>query len=184
MGTSSPTPLTATITSNTCTSGWKGVTVLYHCNNCPDIPPYTQYTYTYTATSNRTRIAFAFREDEGCFALDAVSVRSIAAPTIELIANNDFETGTLSSWTYFNPNGAISAGAVKQNSDSFECMSYTYQAQSGSYFYYDGAVGNCDYLIQMFSTIVGQTYTISYWLYNRDTVSASSVDVIISIYKN
>ncbi|CAF2417692.1 unnamed protein product [Rotaria sp. Silwood2] len=179
--TTTTTAATVTITSNTCTSGWKGVTVLYHCNNCPDIPPYTQYTYTYTAISNRTRIAFSFREDEGCFALDAVSVRSIAAPTIELIANNGFETGTLSSWTYCNPNSAISAGAVMQNSDSFQCMGYTDQAQSGSYFYYDGAVGNCDYLIQMFSTIVGQTYTISYWLYNQGSAHPSSADVIISI---
>ncbi|CAF2407600.1 unnamed protein product [Rotaria sp. Silwood2] len=176
--TTTTTAATVTITSNTCTSGWKGVTVLYHCNNCPDIPPYTQYTYTYTAISNRTRIAFSFREDEGCFVLDAVSVRNIA---IELIANNDFETATLSSWTYCNSNSTTSAGAVMQNSDHFECMANTYQVESGNYFYYDGAVGNFDYLIQMFSTLVGQTYTISYWLYNQGSAHPSSADVIISI---
>ncbi|CAF0739805.1 unnamed protein product [Rotaria sordida] len=180
--TTTTTASTVTITSNTCTAGWKGVTVLYHCTSCPNIVPYTQYTYTYTAISNRTRIAFAFREDEGCFALDAVSVRRLTAPTIELIGNNDFETGTLSSWTYCNPNSASSAGEVIPNSDNFQCMTSTYQAKSGSYFYYDGAVGNCDYLIQTFSTIVGQTYTISYWLYNRgNTAYPSSADVIISI---
>ncbi|CAF1012788.1 unnamed protein product [Rotaria sp. Silwood1] len=179
--TSRTTTSVTTITSNSCTSGWKSVTLLYHCSNCPDIAPYTQYTYTYTAISNRTRIAFAFREDSGCFALDAVSVRSIITPSTELIANNGFETGTLSSWTYCNPSSATAAGEVKQNSDSFQCMGYTYQAQSGTHFYYDGAVGNCDYLIQMFTTIVSQTYTISYWLYNQGTGSASSADVIISI---
>ncbi|CAF0745197.1 unnamed protein product [Rotaria sp. Silwood1] len=179
--TTTTTAATVTITSNSCTSGWKSVTLLYHCSNCPDIAPYTQYTYTYTAISNRTRIAFAFREDSGCFALDAVSVRSIITPSTELIANNGFETGTLSSWTYCNPSSATAAGEVKQNSDSFQCMGYTYQAQSGTHFYYDGAVGNCDYLIQMFTTIVSQTYTISYWLYNQGTGSASSADVIISI---
>ena len=117
----------------------------------------------------------------GCFALDAVSVRSITAPTVELIANNGFETGDLSSWTYCNPQSATSAGEVIKNSDNFQCMGYTYQAKIGSHFYYDGAVGNADYLIQTFPTIIGATYTISYWLYNQGSGSASSADVIISI---
>ena len=117
----------------------------------------------------------------GCFALDVVSIRSITAPTVELIANNDFETGTLSSWTYCNPQSAVSAGEVIKNSDNFLCMSYIYQAKSGTHFYYDGAVGNADYLIQTFPTTVGTTYTISYWLYNQGSGSASSADVIISI---
>lgn len=169
------------ITSNTCTSGWKGVTVLYHCDNGSNISPYKQYNYTYTAILNQTRIAFSFREDAGCFALDNVSVRNTAAPTVELIANNDFETGTLSSWTYCNPQSASSAGQVKKNSDNFQCMGFTYQAKSGTYFYYDGAVGNCDYLVQTFATDIGSTYTISYWLYNQGIGSASSADVVISI---
>jgi hypothetical protein len=60
-------------------------------------------------------------------------------------------------------------------------MSVIYQARSGTHFYYDGAVGNCDYLIQTFATNIGATYTISYWLYNQGIGSASSADVIISI---
>ena len=169
------------ITSNICTVGWNGVTVLYHCDNCPDISPYAQFTYTYTAISNQTRITFAFREDVGCFALDAVSVRSTSAPTVELIANNDFETGSLSSWTYCNPKSATSGGEVIKNSQNINCVGFTYQAKSGSHFYFDGAVGNADYLIQTFPTNVGSTYTISYWLYNQGTASASSADVIISV---
>ena len=100
---------------------------------------------------------------------------------MELIANNDFETGSLSPWTYCNPKSAASPGKVIKNSDYEQCLGYTYQAKSGSHFYFDGAVGNADYLIQTFLTTVGTTYTISYWLYNQGSGSASSADVIISI---
>ncbi|CAF1235174.1 unnamed protein product [Adineta steineri] len=136
---------TASITSNTCTSGWTGVTILYHCTNCTTIHPYAYYSYTYVAIATLTRISFSFREDNGCFAIDTVSVRSTAAPTVELISNNDFETGSFSSWTYCNPNGASAAGKVYH---SLFCVSYTLTPKSGSYFYYDGAVGNNDYLSQ------------------------------------
>ncbi|CAF3429977.1 unnamed protein product [Rotaria sp. Silwood1] len=91
------------------------------------------------------------------------------------------QANTLPSWTYCNPSSATAAGEVKQNSDSFQCMTYIHQGQSGTDFYYDGAVGNCDYLIQMFTTIVSQTYTISYWLYNRGSAQPSGADVIINI---
>ncbi|CAF1576424.1 unnamed protein product [Rotaria magnacalcarata] len=172
---------TVAITSNACTSGWKGATILYHCDNCPDIMPYAQYAYTYTAIVNRTRIAFAFREDNGCFALDTITVRSLSAPGIELTANGDFETSDLTSWTYCNPNGASSAGAVTSNSDNFLCINAILQAHTGNYFYYDGAVTNCDYLFQTFATTVGAAYNISYWLFNEGSSSPSSADVIISV---
>ncbi|CAF3637806.1 unnamed protein product [Rotaria sp. Silwood1] len=141
----------------------------------------TQSTYTYAAISNRTRIAFSFREDIGFFALDAVSVRSITASTVELIANNDFATGTMSSWTYCNPNSATAAGEIKANSNNFQYGSYFHQAQSGTHFYTDGAVGAADYLIQMFSKTLDTIYTISYWLYNICSGTHISADVIISI---
>ena len=68
-----------------------------------------------------------------------------------------------------------------KNSDNFQSMGYTYQAKSGTHFYVDGAVGNADYLFQIFPTTIGATYTISFWLYNRGSGTASSADVIISI---
>ncbi|CAM4930969.1 unnamed protein product [Rotaria socialis] len=169
-----------TITSNTCTSGWKGIIVLYHCDNCPNVQPYTQYTYTYTAIANLTRLTFAFREDVGVFALDTVSVTSILAPSVQLLANNGFETGSESSWTYCCPSTATSWAGVGKYSDNIYNMGVTYQSQSGTYFYYDGTGSGCDYLSQKFSTTVGGTYTISYWLYNLGSGSASSADVIMS----
>ncbi|CAF4011783.1 unnamed protein product, partial [Rotaria sordida] len=179
--TTTTTVTTESITSNGCTSGWKGVTILYHCDNCQNISTYTQYTYTYTAISNRTRITFAFREDIGYFALDTVSVRSITNPTVELISNNGFETGTTSPWIYCNPGGATAAGTIKANSNNFNYLGYLYQAQSGTRFYIDGAVGDADYLSQIFSTTIGTTYNISYWLVNMGSGTLNSADVIISI---
>ncbi|CAF3481291.1 unnamed protein product [Rotaria socialis] len=142
--------------------------------------PYTQYTYTYTAIANLTRLTFAFREDVGVFALDTVSVTSILAPSVQLLANNGFETGSESSWTYCCPSTATSWAGVGKYSDNIYNMGVTYQSQSGTYFYYDGTGSGCDYLSQKFSTTVGGTYTISYWLYNLGSGSASSADVIMS----
>ncbi|CAM4819243.1 unnamed protein product [Rotaria magnacalcarata] len=169
-----------TITSNACTSGWKGIIVLYHCDNCPNVQPYTKYTYTYTAIANLTRLTFAFREDVGVFALDTVSVTSILAPSVQLLVNNGFETGSESSWTYCCPSTATSWAGVGQYSANIYNMGVTYQPQSGTFFYYDGTGSGCDYLSQKFSTTVGGTYTISYWLYNLGSGSASSADVIMS----
>jgi hypothetical protein len=85
------------------------------------------------------------------------------------------------SWTYCNPQSASAGGEILDNSAYFQCMGYTYQAESGTYFYYDGAVGNNDYLTQTFTTNIGSTYTISYWLYNQGIGLDSSADVIISV---
>ena len=101
-------------------------------------------------------------------------------PGVELIANNGFETGNLNSWTYCNPAGATSAGAVKATTDYLFCEGVYYQAKLGSYYYYDGAVGNIDYLYQVFNTEVGQTYTVSYWLFNLGSGTASNAYVMVS----
>jgi hypothetical protein len=144
--------------------------------------PYVQYIYTYVAIANQTRITFAIREDVGFFALDSISVRSTTAPTVELLTNGGFELGSLSYWTYCNPAGSSYSGTLKQTSDNFSHNGQAFSPQAGSYYYVDGAVGQADYLSQMFATNIGGTYNISFWLFNHGTGSAgSNVNFIISI---
>ncbi|CAF3267648.1 unnamed protein product [Rotaria socialis] len=175
-------PTTITITSNGCASNWTAASILYHCDNCTNVIPYAQYTYTYVAIANATRISFAFREDLGFFLLDDVSVVNINAPSVQLIVNGAFETGSLSSpWMYYNPYGASVPGFILSNSVNLTWDGIPFLAHSGSYCYCDGAVTYADYLSQTFPTKVGDTYNISYWLYNRGSGSASCADVLLSI---
>ncbi|CAF1264266.1 unnamed protein product [Adineta steineri] len=180
--TTTTTAATASITSNTCTSGWTGVTILYHCTSCPTIYPNAYYSYTYVAIANLTRISLVLREDVGCFAIDNVSVRSTAAPSVELISNNGFETGNLSSWTYCNPGGASVPGAGEVF-NSLLCISLTLVPKSGSYFYCDGVVGYNDYLSQTFTTVIGQLYNVSFWLSNDagNNNGTSAADILLSV---
>lgn len=151
------------------------------CTNCPNISPYKQFSSTYVAISNFTRVTFTFREDIGYFALDAVSIRSLLAPSVELLANGGFENGTLSSWLYCNPSGAPYPGTIKQNSNNFTAQGQLYQSYSGNYFYLDGAVGKADYLSQTFATQPGATYNLSFWLYNQGSGTNNIANVVFSI---
>jgi hypothetical protein len=151
------------------------------CTNCSDINPYQQYAYNYVAIANQTRITFALHEDVGYFALDDISVRSTSAPSVELLTNGDFETGNLSSWIYCNPTGSSNSGTLEQTSDNFTAQGQNYSAHGGNYYYVDGAIGQADYLSQMFATNIGQMYNISFWLYNEGSGSNSDANIIISI---
>ncbi|CAF0876123.1 unnamed protein product [Rotaria sordida] len=172
---------TVTITSNTCTSGWTGVTVFTVCTSCPNINSYQQYTYTYVAIGTQTRISFALREDVGFFALDDISVRSNSAPTVELLTNGGFEGGSYSPWIYCNPSGSSYAGEIERTSNNFYYSGTTYAAHSGNYYYVDGAVGKADYITQKFASTIGTTYTISFWLFNKGSSSNSDVRIILSV---
>ncbi|CAF4345565.1 unnamed protein product [Rotaria socialis] len=172
---------TVTITSNACTSGWTGITVFTVCTSCPNMIPYRQYTYTYVAIANQTRISFALREDAGFFGLDDISVTGSSAPTVELIGNGGFETGSFSPWVYCNPAGASYAGVIQKTSDYFSFGGQTYAAHLGVYYYCDGAVGFADYISQKFATNIGEAYTISFWLFNEGSISNNDVRVILSI---
>jgi hypothetical protein len=135
----------------------------------------------YVAIATQTRITFAIREDTGYFAVDDISVTDTDAPTIELITNGGFETGTFSSWVYCNPAGSSFPGTLEQTSSNFLAQGHTYSAHGGNYYYLDGAVGQADYLSQMITTTIGETYNISFWLYNHGSGTNSNVNVIISI---
>ncbi|CAF3066441.1 unnamed protein product, partial [Rotaria sp. Silwood2] len=139
---------------------------------------YVQYTYTYVAIASTTRITLSLREDNYFFGLDNITVYNNAAPSTQVLLNGDFETCTLSSWVYCNPSNAAFSGQVQTT--SFSSNGQTYSAYSGSCFYLDGAVGAPDYLSQTFATIVGNTYTISFWLYNPSGGTGVSIDILMS----
>ncbi len=108
-------------------------------------------------------------------------MRNISAPTVELLTNYGFETGNFSPWIYCNPAGSSYAGVIELTSNNFIAEGKTYAAHSGNYYYLDGAVGQADYLSQTFTTNIGETYNISFWLYNQGSGSNSNADLIISI---
>jgi hypothetical protein len=108
-------------------------------------------------------------------------VRNTSAPSVELLTNGGFETGDFTSWTYCNPAGAAYPGTLKKTSDNFVAHGQAYAAHSGIYYYLDGAVGSDDYVSQTFSTVIGATYNISFWLFNHGFSSNSDFNIIISI---
>jgi hypothetical protein len=116
---------------------------------------YQQYVYSYAATSTTTILSFGFRQDPSWWAMDDVYViDTVTSQTI----NNDpsFESGSLSlCCTMCN----LSSGSVGGQISS----SYPH---TGIYNYYDGSIGNLDYLIMTLTTVSGRVYSVSFWLKN------------------
>jgi hypothetical protein len=72
------------------------------------------------------------------------------------VQNPGFETGALTGYYAFcNPSSSAAAGTVSGAN-----------ARSGTFCYYDGSVGNPDYLSQTMAAVPNTYYTISFWLYN------------------
>jgi hypothetical protein len=79
---------------------------------------------------------------------------SVYQGSTQMISNGGFETGDLTGWNYSGSCGS-SPGAVGSGS-SF--------ANSGNYFYYDACSNFGDTISQTFTTVIGDTYDISFWL--------------------
>ena len=133
----------------------------------PIFPAYTQYTASFMATSAASTVTFVFRYDPGFFAFDNVSVVDAASPSVNLLLNPSFELGAPTNpgdgapdWTYFQQDGVTWLG--------FETSSTTcgcdLSAQSGTYFWDDGATGGYDGIDQTFATTAGDTYDVSFYL--------------------
>jgi hypothetical protein len=117
---------------------------------------YTQYTTSFVATGTTTNVSFAFREDPAFLFLDDVSVTTGGGPN--LLTNPGFELGPVGAnaptgWTYLNSFGATFAGVVEANGP-----------HTGSNNYYDGAVQAYDGITQAIATVIGETYTVTFWL--------------------
>ena len=107
----------------------------------------------------------AFRQDPSYWCLDDISV---SYNGVQMWQNGGFEVSPLTQYyNYCNPSGASASGTI-----STSCI------HSGSYSFYDGSVGFSDYLSQSFTTAIGATYNISFWLANQGGTPNSALIII------
>lgn len=123
---------------------------------------YTQYSVTFIAGATTEDVTFAFRNDPGYSAVDNVSVTAMGSST-NLISNGSFASG-LSGWNYDNVYGATFGGVVSSGcqglpNDTGDTANWC-----------DGATQAYDAIDQTISTVVGQTYTITF---DQDVVDAT-----------
>jgi hypothetical protein len=127
---------------------------------------YVQYSVDFTATAAMTNISFAIRNDPGFFGLDDVTLLNKTTSTAVPVVNGGFESGIVGNnapvgWTYLNTFGGFS-GHVQNNAGGVGV------AHTGTNFYRDGAFQAYDGITQGFTTVVGDTYTISFFLINEN----------------
>ncbi|CAF3349095.1 unnamed protein product [Rotaria socialis] len=118
---------------------------------------YQLYTFTYVTRngSNSSLLRFNFRHDSMFWALDGVQVID-SVSFAPVIANGGFETiNSNESWTVCNPSNSCFPGEISSN-----------YSRTGQYSYLDGAMNNPDYLVQLFPTVSGRLYFVSFWLKN------------------
>ncbi len=153
------------IVFNSCTASMSNPEILLYLSNVSPFD-YQQYVYSYTATSTTTILIFAFRQDPNYWALDDVYViDTVTNQTIN--SDPSFESGTLDCCSLCNPSGSSSAGEVSSS-----------DPHTGYYSYFDGAVGNPDYLILNLTTVSGLLYSVSFWLANLGDPTNSATVLI------
>lgn len=144
-------------TTNICGSTYK---TLLHLENPPATgTTFTYYTFTYVATQSCVTLSFGFRNDFDYWILDDILVSNGIQ---NLVINGDFEDGL----AYTGWQGA-------NHLSSMNC-------HSGSYCYYDGNIGSFDYLNQSLSLIIGETYSISFYLALGAGSSSAYANITIS----
>ena len=131
---------------------------------------YTLYFSAFTATTTASTVTFVFRHDPGFFAFDDASVVDTTIPGGNLLVNPGFELGAptvsgagVPGWTYFEQAGLVDVGLPVLG---FEAASGTdgLSAHGGGFFWDDGATGGYDGIDQTFTTTVGNTYVVSFYL--------------------
>ena len=126
---------------------------------------WTQYTVTFVADHILTDITFAFRNDPGYTGFDDASVVDTTAGGSNEFVNGGFETGDLTGWNYDNVYGASFGGYVANAG----CTGITPFPHGGSDGWCDGATQAYDAIDQAVATVIGDTYTISFWTTQFDT---------------
>jgi len=145
-------------------------------NGQPVPTTYTQYSVNFTAADTSTDVTFVFRHDPGYFGFDDASVTLFGGGS-NLISNGGFETGDTTNWTYFNQNNVSFAGSVGTT------PTQNLNANSGTYFWVDGATQGYDGLTQTIATTIGSTYTISFYLNQYDTNGHAGVTTPITNFQ-
>jgi hypothetical protein len=120
---------------------------------------YTLHTYGFTATNSEATLTFAVQGDYGpaynYYLLDNISVNHTNTNT-ELIINGGFETGDFTGWTQYCNTTSNCNGAYYAQVTTSPCYSGTYCCAV--------KCTNFNYLVQSFSTVVGDYYLISFYL--------------------
>jgi hypothetical protein len=121
---------------------------------------FTLYSYGFTATDSSATLTFTMKGDNGgpadnYYLLDSVSVNHTNANTNVLI-NGGFDTGDMTGWTQYCDTTNNCGGASYAQVTTSPCY-------SGPYCCVDKCQ-NYDYLLQSFSTVIGDYYLISFYL--------------------
>jgi hypothetical protein len=125
-----------------------------------------EYTIDFNAAITSTDITFAFREDPAFFSFSDASVVDLANPTVNLLLNGNFSSGSgnnATDWTFVNIYGAGASGVVSSSCGG-----------GLSTCWYDGAVGAYDAIDQTIATNVGDNYQISFLLTDNSGQSTFS----------
>ncbi|CAF4697704.1 unnamed protein product [Rotaria socialis] len=158
--TSTSTTSATTTTTPSCTSpNTAGAIFSFASGSAPTT--YTLYTHGFTAAGSSATLSFIMTGDSGpafhYWLLDTVSVND-TVNNANILVNGGFSTGTLTGWTQYCATNANCGGTGTKYGQLT-----TSTCQTGSYCYVDKC-DNYDYLIQSFTTKIGNYYIISFYL--------------------
>ena len=158
--------MTKLLNKLTCGLGLFGVVIsasaqtdVLSLHNSPQ-QPYTYYSYAMVATETTTWLTFLFRQDPDYWAFDNIALADSNGNN--MMVNGGFETSDLTGWIPVWQQGFYLTGQVNRGS----LGTTTGDSQEGNYYWTDGAMGRVDGVAQGISTIVGDSYTLSFWLAN------------------
>ena len=127
----------------------------------------TDYSTSFVATSDVSTVTFEFRDDRGYFSFNVASVADTLAPGVNLLTNGTFLSGGplpygggSPGWNYSIQPGVTYPGRQPGNSGGW----------------YDGATGGYDAIDQSLSTVIGDTYVVSFILSQVDYNDVSVTD--------
>jgi hypothetical protein len=154
--------------------------------NPGSLSTYTQFTTSFVADNSSEDVSFAFREVPAFFSFDDACVTATTCASSNLLSDPGFEasSGVIGSnfpvgWDrWIQPVDTSAIGEV--DSSGYGCGA---NAHSGSVFWCDGSVQGFDALYQnLTGLIVGDTYTISFWLDDNSGQAINNPNIDMLVY--